>query len=587
MLEPPISDLPQPRVEDVVSIPGCAVGWASRPNERAQLPRVYRTDSGACLVVLGTPLALGAQVQTKLANAAAEGADAVSRLAPELDGAFALIYLSPAENTLTICTDFLGLQPLYWHRGCDFLLVASSATSLARTGLFRPTLNPGAWGSLLHYGATFGDATLSNEIERVPASSVAVWHVEERKLSVTERPWWPTTDRSLKIENFDTKLVVEAFQAEIESYRQWYPDPTLLLSGGADSRLILALLSRTGCNEALTVSHPDVLLNANGRFADAVGKAFVKQHRRVPADKDYFSSQQYFDFLQVHEIAAPSAGLFIANLFPAVRKHGAPAYWDGLLPHIHLSPVATGQNEDLHAYTTRVSQSSDSTHVRMAASLFRRPQEIIDGFHSQLALARQWYGNEREEIARFFVQNRTRNRVSKMPLQAVSTYGQALTPGISRRAFSTILALPAEERQDHKLYHRILEHHFPEFLAYPIVSRGEFRLTNRTSAYWSLFAAVAGLQQNRLVQRVLSKMRGDPGEFFRPSKLVQRASEIVDIDHPDLNPDGVRAITNPADPSKCPWPRWYAKQFLFYWKMWRDQMDGNVAKARMDYFGEG
>jgi hypothetical protein len=581
MLEPPLRDLPTLDPANIVPVPGGEMGWVYRANEDAAIPRVYRSDSGATLLVVGTPIVPGGDVQQKLQQAAQEGPAIVTRLARELDGAFALVYSSPADNTLTICTDFLGLQPLYWHQGDGILLVATSAIALARSGKFQATFNPAAWGTLLHYGTTFLNTAYCHEIQRVPAAVTATWHAAEGRLSTEEAPWWPSVDPNLTLECFDTGPVIDAFRAEVEAYRGWYPNPTLLLSGGGDSRLVLALLSEKGCEEALTVRFVDALWSSNVRFARYLGKHFVSRHHWVEADRNFFSSREYWDFLRLHEMSAPAVGLFIPNLFPAVRRHGASAYWDGLMPGIHAFPVVTGDNEDLHAFISRVTQKSETAHVQMAALVFRRPQDIFDGYQSELQRVKQHYANDREEIGRFFVQNRTRNRVSKMPLQVTNAYGAALIPGVSKAVFASILALPVKHRQYHSLYHVIFERHFRKLLACPIISRGEFRTSAHTSAGWRVFASAASAYKNSFVRRGLNRVLPAATQFFHPSKLVDRVVATIDPEHPDLNPDVVRNLQNVQ---KERWVDTYAKQYLFYWKTWRDMMDCKASTSDAGLF---
>lgn len=581
MLAPPLLDLPTIDPANVISVPGGAIGWVYRANEDAAIPRLYTTESGARLFVVGTPIAPGLNVQRMLQQAASEGASRVSSLSRELDGAFAIVYSSPAEGTLTICTDFLGLQPLYWYRENGVLLVATSAIALARSGMFSATLNPGAWGALLHYGTTFLNAAYSNEIQRVPAAMTATWHANDSRLTIEETPWWPAVNADLTLDRFDTGPVIDAFRAEIAAYRGWYPSPTLLLSGGGDSRLILALLTESGCEKALTVKFVDGLWSSNVRFAQFLGKTFVGKHYQTQADRDFFSSKDYLDVLQLHELSAPTVGLFIPSLFPAVRNHGASAYWDGLMPGIHAFPVVTGDNEDLHGFISRVTQKSDSDNVKAAISIFRRPQDIIDGYQSELQRVKRQYSNDREEIGRFFVQNRTRNRVSKIPLQVTNAYGAALTPGVSKAVFSSILVLPVAHRQYHSLYHRIFERHFPKLLACPIISRGEFRTSQHTSLGWKAFTSVASAYKGSLLQRVVTRSLPASSQYFRPSKLVDRVVSVVDPDHPDLNPDVVRSLMNSRSGL---WRDTYAKQYLFYWKVWRDQMDGKADRMSAEIF---
>lgn len=585
MLAPPVPDLPAPSADTVRAFPGGALAWVPRSGEQAAIPRVYEGRDGSFLVVSGVPILLGEPVEAKLRQAALAGASAVKGLAKELDGIFALFFHDAGARTFSIHTDRLGFEPLYWHRREGLLLVASSAAAVARSGLVPLTLNPAAWGAFLRYGTTLGNSTYCNDIERLPSDAAISWDEATGRLYVEEHYWWPAADPSLTLESFDTGAAVDILKAEIRAFRQWYPQPSLLLSGGGDSRLLLALLEDAGCPHAVTINHPDEMFDLDGRLAAALAKNRVGRFERLGTHRDYYSSLDYFDFLQLHEVAAPSAELFIANLFGPLRRRPLPGFWSGAMPGIHLFPPA--ESGTLTSFLERAVLPVDHRRVAQPLSLFRDRDGILSGFAGQLEQIAGRLPDEASSIAPFAVPNRYRNRLAAIPLKVLGPYSQALTPGVSREIFSRVLALPLHCRQNHQLWDLLFERHFPAYLKQPLVSRGKVKLTRHTSLGWKLFTTAAASYRGSIPHRIVTKIAGSANEYFRPSALVDQIILRIDPGHEDLNADAVRKLQEAGPGDRRDWYLQYTRQILFHWKVWRDLMEGKSPAVREELFAAG
>jgi hypothetical protein len=586
MLAPSVPDLPAVSEATLRAVPNGAIGWIDRPKEGAQVPRYFEGANGSFLLVYGTPFLLDRPVAAALQAAATEGAADVLALARSLDGLFGLVYYDAAARTVSVHNDNLGFSPLYWHRDEGLVLIANSVTGLTRTKAFPITFNPEAWGALLRYGSTLGDSYYCREVERLSGGIDATWTPDTGALTISSRRWWPRVDPSLTLDTFDSHETVDLLRKEIEAYRAWYPSPTLLLSGGGDSRLMLALLGKDGCDHAVTVNHPDEAWDMDGVAAAALAKDFVRDFERVGNGRDYYSSEDYFDFMQLHELAVPSTELFIANLYGPLRRKRLPAFWSGMMPGTHLFPPGRNEPDTLTQYVARTVYAADVPHVARALSVFRNPEGINEAFENQFANMLRRYEDTEESIAEFAVPNRHRNRLAAIPMKVLAPYSEPLVPGISRAVFERVLALPRKYRRGHALWYKLFETHFPEYLRYPTISRGEIKISEHLPWKWRAIMRLAEMYQGSLAERAMMKLTGNPAHYFRPSTLVDRVIQVIDPGHEDLNPDVVRRLQAGGTGDRLDYNLQYSRQILFHWKVWRDQMEGRTEELRKMLFPE-
>jgi hypothetical protein len=88
----------------------------------------------ARLFIAGTPISCSTDVRERLRHAVeAEWEEAVACL-KDLDGPFAVVMWHDALRRLTIVTDILGMQPLYFHRQPGMLALASEVRALTSSG---------------------------------------------------------------------------------------------------------------------------------------------------------------------------------------------------------------------------------------------------------------------------------------------------------------------------------------------------------------------------------------------------------------------------------------------------------------------
>ncbi|MDX1251662.1 MAG: N-acetylglutaminylglutamine amidotransferase [Gammaproteobacteria bacterium] len=178
------------------------------------------------------------------------------RCVERLDGMFAFAIWVNREQRLFLARDRLGIKPLYWSRTDKSLRFASNTQALLAAGEVDTSIDPVA----LHHQFTLhavvpAPRTILNGVRKLaPATTMTV---DARGDPVINTYWWldatrPATARS---EAEWVEDVHVALRNAVASHLSAADVPVgVLLSGGLDSSLLVALLAEAGVENLLTFS---------------------------------------------------------------------------------------------------------------------------------------------------------------------------------------------------------------------------------------------------------------------------------------------------------------------------------------------
>ncbi|MFZ5594416.1 MAG: N-acetylglutaminylglutamine amidotransferase [Pseudomonadota bacterium] len=214
------------------------------------------------------------------------------RSVERLDGMFAFAIWDSREQRLFLARDRLGIKPLYWSRTDTSLRFASSTQALLAAGDVDTSIDPVA----LHHQLTLhavvpAPRTILNGVRKlVPATTMTVG---VRGDSVINTYWRldatrPATARS---EAEWVEDVHVALRNAVASHLSAADVPVgVLLSGGLDSSLLVALLAEAGVENLLTFSvgfedQPEER-GSEFEYSDQVVERYHTRHHkyRIPND---------------------------------------------------------------------------------------------------------------------------------------------------------------------------------------------------------------------------------------------------------------------------------------------------------------
>jgi hypothetical protein len=558
---------------------GC-LALAGRPGEPVDSWPVWTGSDGSFLAFAGLPLIIGGHgpgtvdaAHPVVQSAVGDGdRAAATRLLRDIDGAFVAIWWNAAAGHLTVVTDFLGMQPAYSAEVAGAFFLASEIKAFARAGLVQVEPDAGAWGAMLLFGHQIGPRSLLAGVTRLPPATSITYGLEGVLESGTT--WrWPASGGRADSPALRDRLG-EAVRADVAACAAARPDAALLLSGGFDSRLILSLVRDLGlAPRLLAQSHPDENADADLRFARAFARTTGMPVHTFPARSDFYSTDDYLQFLELNEVATPSLNLFIANVAPVVRGERG-GVWEGLLldPALKFDYGEDGFAGYL-AGRARTRAAYAAALERVFAPFWAR--RIRDEFEEVMAKERAGYTDDADGVWRFSVLNRSRFRTGVNPYQVYDTFTVPLTPGMSRRFWEAAADADPAARFGKRLYRTVFDRLAPEGLQVPVAS-GSTLIPGSGGRllYYSQRgrATVQRLVQRPRVTRMLRSV-GLPTPFtWEPSRFLDVAL-AEDVPDTRLNAHWLasqRDGSGPADP--------IGREILLYWRAWHHLMRGGLAE---------
>jgi asparagine synthase (glutamine-hydrolysing) len=200
-----------------------------------------------------------------------------------LNGTFAAVVYDQRAETVHIVTDRLATHSVYVARPDDGTLVFSTQIqSLPLHPLVDAEFDVESLCEYFAYGVVKGVKTPFDGVEELQPSSVTTVDLATGSVD-SERYWRPEYDPVDKPFSYFVDRFVDAFEAALEDRID--PDTTygLLLSGGSDSRAILA-----GVDEDvdLCAYHTTGWLSREARTAERVAFAADRELRLLKRDRD-------------------------------------------------------------------------------------------------------------------------------------------------------------------------------------------------------------------------------------------------------------------------------------------------------------
>jgi asparagine synthase (glutamine-hydrolysing) len=178
------------------------------------------------------------------------------------------IFINRLTRTVFAGSDNFGLFPVFLYQNSDTIIIASSRQALVKQ-LGKPlSLNTDAMRCMLTFGQLFNESSILENTQHIGASSTF-------SLSLSpERLYELKTNSLIGFPRDNKASFKDALEAVVESVRCSVlncENPMLSLSGGLDSRLILA------CCEALNIKLPALCygnkLSADAKIASELAKA--------------------------------------------------------------------------------------------------------------------------------------------------------------------------------------------------------------------------------------------------------------------------------------------------------------------------
>lgn len=204
-----------------------------------------------------------------------------------LDGMFAFALWDSRWDRLLLARDRLGIKPLYLSDTGAGVYFASELKALTACQAFTPTVSPTALAQFLNHGFISGNETILEGVEQLLPGHLAV----VKRGRITERRcYWSLTEAESPAMSFDqaSERFDELIEKVVRQHLRADVPVGLFLSGGVDSSLLTALLSRHLDEPLRTYSVGFPWAPATNELASAkrVAELFGTQHTVLEPDPD-------------------------------------------------------------------------------------------------------------------------------------------------------------------------------------------------------------------------------------------------------------------------------------------------------------
>jgi asparagine synthase (glutamine-hydrolysing) len=167
----------------------------------------------------------------------------------DVDGLYAAVIYDTNSQHIHLVSDRYGLRHLYWMEHNGSLVWSSELKALLALPDFTPRIDAEAVQEFFGFGYLLEDRTWWHNVELLPSGMVITWSVPEHKVVGRHRYWWwDDIKRFSHMVGLDEaaeemgRLFIEAVQRRCRPGER----TGLMLSGGLDSRAVLAALPDTG-----------------------------------------------------------------------------------------------------------------------------------------------------------------------------------------------------------------------------------------------------------------------------------------------------------------------------------------------------
>ncbi len=214
-----------------------------------------------------------------------------------LNGMFALAIVERDSGRVVLARDRLGIKPLYYAGEPATFRFASSAPALVAGGDVSTDVDPVALHQYLTFHAVVpAPRTILAGVRKLPPATMLVLEADGTRRSHTY--WTPhfepgDDDRRRSFEDWQD-LVLDVLRRSVRRRLVADVEVGVLLSGGRDSSLVVALLAHEGAAglKTFSVGFEDVAGETGNefRYSDVIARCFRTDHRQIVVESDQLLS---------------------------------------------------------------------------------------------------------------------------------------------------------------------------------------------------------------------------------------------------------------------------------------------------------
>ena len=273
---------------------GLSVGWVTEENSFSDCLPIWNEEKNVCLIFSGEDFngaherarlkSLGHELHEHDANYLVHWYEEQGdRFFELLNGLFSGVLIDLRKKKAVVFNDRYGMNRLYFHEKADGYYFASEAKALLKVLPELRQLDLRSASEFFSCGCVLQGRTFFQEISQVPGG--AAWvispgpHLEKRSYFAKEQ--WERQETLAPEKYYD--LLRDTWKNILPRYLNGHSSTALSLTGGLDSRLILAWAGKIPCYTFGGMYRDCVDLEMARKVARICGQS----HRTIPLDKKF------------------------------------------------------------------------------------------------------------------------------------------------------------------------------------------------------------------------------------------------------------------------------------------------------------
>jgi asparagine synthase (glutamine-hydrolysing) len=206
----------------------------------------------------------------------------------KLNGLFSGLLIDRRQGKAFLFNDRYGVERIYWHETRDAVFFASEAKALLRILPELRAFNREGVAQFLAFGCTLGQRTLFRGVQLLPGASV--WSFENGKCH-KRKYFSPETWESQPILPAETFVAEfqEKFQRILPRYFESESRIGISLTGGQDSRMIMACLPQAGEKPVCYTFSGEKRDTLDALLAARIAEVCGLEHQILRIGPDFFS----------------------------------------------------------------------------------------------------------------------------------------------------------------------------------------------------------------------------------------------------------------------------------------------------------
>ena len=200
-----------------------------------------------------------------------------------LEGMFAFIFIDLSIDEIIIARDRFGIKPIYYYDNDQFFIASSEVKAIAESGLFVKELNPSSIPQYLRYKYVKAPETFYMgiyELEHGHTYHCKNRSWEKHKYDLQKIQPENKIPNINDVESLITNSLIQQLDTQVPL--------GLLLSGGVDSTLLLALAKKEGFTlptYSIVNSHKDKSFGTKDlKYSRLASKMYASDHHEVEMD---------------------------------------------------------------------------------------------------------------------------------------------------------------------------------------------------------------------------------------------------------------------------------------------------------------